>query len=753
MLAHVRKDEDEKWIIHELDEHLKDVEKIAGEFAAKFSSETWVIAASLLHDLGKGSQDFQDYICNKSGYNPEAHIENTHRAPGQVTHSTHGANWCYQNWGLQIGKILAYLIAGHHGGLPDWNHKIGVGGNLEHRLDAIEMKKLPKLSNEFISKITQNVSMPDAAPKVITNGDEEQFHLWIRLLYSCLVDADFLDTERFMNPEKYDSRGEYASLIELKVMFDTHMDHLVKNAEQTSVNKIRADILSQCRKQARNDSGLFTLTVPTGGGKTLSSMAFALEHAVRQKKERIIMVIPYTSIIEQTSKTYKNIFGDKNVIEHHSALDPENETSQSRLAAENWDAPIIVTTSVQFFESLFAARSSACRKLHNVVNSVVIVDEAQMLPTDYLKPILHCINGLTNCFGVTMVLCTATQPAITGKIFQKGNGDYEAILKEEKCHELMVSPSPEELTASLQRVEVEQLGKFSEWNLLTEKLEDYEQVLCIVNTRNDCKELYESMPMGTVHLSANMCGEHRSVIIEEIKERLGAEEPIRVVSTQLVEAGVDFDFPVVFRAMAGFDSIAQAAGRCNREGELKDNGVKVNGKVFVFDPPKPAPRGTLLKGEQSGRMILSIDPEGCKQLLPQTFRQYFENYFSDLNTFDKQDMESLLVKNANPDFSFQFRTAAQKFNLIDDKRQISVIVWYDEEKKKIKKLINELRYTGPYRELMRKLQRFTVSIPENIFTEVQSSFEAVHGIWCQNADTLYDNELGFVGYKGEIPII
>lgn len=748
ILAHVREDAPGKWIIHDLEDHLQGVAKIATESAVSFSCENWLEAASLLHDMGKGSEAFQNKIKLQSGYDPEAHIKD---GEGQAPHSTHGAVWAYHEWGPQIGKMLAYLIAGHHGGLPDWSHTIGIGGNLEYRLKADEVSKLPELPDEFITEITKNLRMPDSVPEFISNGEYEHFHLWIRLLYSCLVDGDFLDTERFMDLEKFDNRGNHNTIKKLKDLFDCHMEELTKDALDTPVNRIRADILSQCRKRANSEHGLFSLTVPTGGGKTLSSMAFALEHAVKhKKKDRIIMVIPYTSIIEQTAKIYKEIFGDKNVIEHHSSLDPDKETLQSRLATENWDAPIVVTTSVQFFESIFAAKSSACRKLHNIVNSVVIIDEVQMLPTDYLKPVLHSIKGLTSYFNVSMVLCTATQPAITSEIFQKENGEYYSILEKEKCREIMTSPTPDELTEKLQRVQVKQLGKFSAWCLVAEKLKNHDQVLCIVNTRNDCRELYKQMPEKTIHLSANMCGQHRSDCIEKIKKKLNAKEPVRVVSTQLVEAGVDFDFPVVFRAMAGFDSIAQAAGRCNREGKLKNDEIPVNGEVFVFEPPTPAPVGTLRKGEQAGKTILSIDSEGCKKLLPQTFTKYFELYFSSLNSFDKQNIEELLVKDAS-EFNFQFRTAAQKFNLIDNQRQVSVVVWY--EKEKISKMIEELRYKGLYRNLMRRLQRHTVSIPQNVFDEVRDSFDDIQGIWCQNADTLYDNILGFVGYDGDIPIM
>ncbi|HKK69487.1 MAG TPA: CRISPR-associated endonuclease Cas3'', partial [Bacteroidales bacterium] len=438
--------------------------------------------ASLIHDMGKISEAFQNKIKLQSGYDPEAHIKD---GEGRAPHSTHGAAWAYNEWGPHIGKVLAYLIAGHHGGLPDWTHTMGTGGSLEYRLKPSEVAKLPELADEFIKKITNDLKMPESIPEFISREEYEHFHLWIRILYSCLVDADFLDTERFMDRDKFHNRGKHSSIKILKQLFDAHMDSLAEKAPETAVNKTRAEILSQCRQQADKEQGLFSFTVPTGGGKTLSSMAFALEHAVKHNKERIIMVIPYTSIIEQTSKIYKEIFHDVNVIEHHSSLDPDKETLQSRLASENWDAPIVVTTSVQFFESLFAAKSSACRKLHNIVNSVVIIDEVQMLPTDYLKPILHSIKGLTSYFNVSMVLCTATQPAITSKLFPKENGEYYAILEKEKCREIMTSPTPEELAEEFQRVEIEQLDKFSEWHFMAKELIRHDQVLCIVNTRKD----------------------------------------------------------------------------------------------------------------------------------------------------------------------------------------------------------------------------------------------------------------------------
>jgi len=472
-------------------------------------------------------------------------------------------------------------------------------------------------------------------------------------------------------------------------------------------------------------------------------MAFALEHLAKYKKNRIIVVIPYTSIIEQTAMIYKAVFGEENVIEHHSSLDPDKESSKSRLASENWDAPIIVTTNVQFFQSLFAARSSACRKIHNIVNSIVILDEVQMLPSDYLNPILNSINGLVDNFGVSIILCTATQPVLVGQI---GSGEAEfKVLDNNCCREIIKNPL--NLSKKFQRVEVLQHGKYESWLILAEDLKKYKQVLCIVNTRGDCKELYHLMPEGTIHLSANMCGEHRSLVIDEIKATLQKGSSIRVVSTQLVEAGVDIDFPVVYRAMAGFDSIVQAAGRCNREGQIK------LGNVIVFDPPKPAPAGILRKGEQAGREIFSVDPEGCRELRPDTFTKYFNLFYCSLNSFDKKNINNLLVKDAYPKLNIQFRTAAQKFQLIENQNQVSVVIWYKGKKTDSRDLITELRFSGANRILMRKLQRFIISIPENVFFEVRESFIEIQGIWCQNADTLYNDILGFVGYEGNTPII
>ncbi len=343
-IAHVRLNENDQWVIHDLAAHLLDVAQLAKHRAARFGAAEWGCVAGLWHDLGKYSHEFQSYIRSASGYDPEAHIET---APGRVDHSTAGAIHAVNQWGV-LGRVLAYLIAGHHAGLPDWEKlEGGTGGALRERLQKTEL--LDKTLAADIPADLLEVPRPDFN----VPGKSKGFALWLRMLFSCLVDADFLDTEAFMDEGKASLRGAYPALTELREAFDRHMAALTRDAPATPVNRLRADILGACRKAAQKPPGLFSLTVPTGGGKTLSGMAFALEHAIAHHKRRVVHVIPYTSIIEQTADVFRGIFGEA-VIEHHSSLDPDRETARSRLAAENWDAPIIVTTTVQFFESLFA---------------------------------------------------------------------------------------------------------------------------------------------------------------------------------------------------------------------------------------------------------------------------------------------------------------------------------------------------------------------------------------------------------------
>ncbi len=741
-IAHAVSDEQsEKIIPHLLVDHINGVSYLAEKFAELFKNDDWGKVAGQLHDLGKGSDEFQEYIRDVTGY--ERSWITKECAGKGPNHSSHGAVWAAEKVKGLTGKILAYLICGHHAGLPDYHSEVGGGGSLSRRLSQTETEKLPKLDPQWVRGVTEGIHALSTPPVGKGLKTPDTFHLWVRMLFSCLVDADFLDTEQFMDGKKHVFRKDYSSISELKDKFDLYMDKLASRTAgyPTKINKLRQRILAECRERSRMAPGFFSLTVPTGGGKTLSGMAFALDHAIHHEKDRIIVVIPYTSIIEQTAAEYKKIFGDENVLEHHSSIDPEKETLKARLASENWDAPIIVTTNVQLFESLFAARSSRCRKLHNIVNSVVICDEAQMLPPEYLKPILNVMQGLVECFCVSMVLCTATQPSLCGEI-GSGKAGFKGL---DKADVREIIHDPLGYSRHFRRVEVEDGGRYEEWGNLADELANLHQVLCVVNTRKDCRDLHALMPKESILLSANLCGEHRSRIISKIKEALAEDKQITVISTQLIEAGVDIDFPVVYRAMSGFDSIAQSAGRCNREGELRVNGQKVKGRVIVFTPPKPAPPGFLRKGADAGAEILRLDFESCRHLQPHIFTKYFDLFYQNgVNTFDHKDIDSLLVKDAYIG-EFQFRTAANLFRLIDDQNQIAVVVWHVGVKNSGQNLIGLLKRYGPSRSLLRKMQRFIVTIPEKEFRKHEVCFDEIDGVWCQAVDFAYDEILGFVG--------
>lgn len=701
------------------------VGRLAASFGSSFGASEWTHLAGLWHDLGKYSAAFQAYIARESGYDPEAHVEGV---AGRVNHSTAGALYAIEKLGKK-GHLLAYLIAGHHAGLPDWHGDENPAASLSHRIE--EKKYLEQLPREGIPC---DILEPRVIPSAKPPGGAAGLALWLRLLFSCLVDADFLDTEAFMDGEKNLNRKGFGELKDLLGIFNVYMAELSKKAEKTPVNQVRAEVLRQCRERAVNSPGLFSLTVPTGGGKTLSSMAFALEHAVHHGKRRVIYAIPYTSIIEQTATIFRDIFGE-NVIEHHSNLDPDQESAKSRLTTENWDAPIIVTTNVQFFESLFSARTSRCRKLHNIVNSVVVLDETQLLPPEFLQPILDTINLLARFYGVTFVLSTATQPAFNSR--QGVGWSFRGL---ENVREIMADPDV--LYRDLKRVTVKlpaDVQTRRTWAEVAEELKSHETVLAVVNTRPDCRELHRLMPEGTIHLSAAMCGEHRARIIREIKDRLGEGIPTRVVSTQLVEAGVDLDFPVVYRALSGLDSIAQAAGRCNREGKL------TQGKVVVFVPPKSSPPGALRRAEQTTVSLLSDTP--ADPLVREVFPRYFEQFYWRAPTLDAQGVNDLLCADAH-ELKIQFRTAASRFRLIDDKASQPVLVWYGESRP----LIEMLAKDGPERWLMRKLQRYCVNLSRKIVDKLITTREVREirpGIFAQAVDTLYDNEVG-VMLTGEL---
>lgn len=716
-IAHI----DEAGNTHDLLEHLTESARLAKKFSGAFNAEEWAWLAGMWHDLGKYSEEFQAYINNVN--NTDANIEQKVR----VDHSTAGALHAFQRFGL-YGKLLAYLIAGHHAGLPDGDSGEEGKGSLTYRLDKGE-ERLQKALREVGEVGFLDAEKPQQKPL----GGPEGLHLWLRMLYSALVDADFLDTEAFFDHRRASQRGSSVAIPALKDEFDRFMEEMGAKAKPSEVNTVRSEVLQQCREAGKIVDGLFTLTVPTGGGKTLSSLAFALEHAMAQGKARIIYAIPYTSIIEQTAAVFKDVLknlSDEAVIEHHSNLDPERETAKSRLATENWDAPLIVTTNVQLFESLFGAKSSVCRKLHNIANSVVILDEAQLLPPEYLAPVLQAIRMLSTHYGVTFVLCTATQPALGSRFDPFGKRLLDGL---DGCRKIV--SDPDELFERLKRVEITMPEHWepNTWDEIANEAAVFDQVLLIVNTRSDAAALFALMPEDTIHLSALMCPEHRSQVIATIKQRLKEGQPVRVVSTQLVEAGVDIDFPVVYRALAGMDSVAQAAGRCNREGKL--NGL---GAVRVFVPPKAAPAGLLRFGEQATRDIarkLPSDP-----LIPETFRRYFDRFYAQVHSHDKKGILAMLKPDSS--LNMRFRTAAKEFRLIDDASQQSVVVRWGA---KIDALLKQLRFQGPSRLLMRRLGRYSVTLPRYQFDLLakQGDIDEIEGVYVLK-ESLYSERTGVI---------
>ncbi len=678
-----------------LEEHLQTVARMAHDFAQSFHSGDWAWNAGWLHDLGKATNAFQSYLRRSNDLD-----DSEYDADGSTSnHASTGAAFAVKRLQATIGQTLAYLSAGHHAGLPDWYTADSGAAALTMRLKEGEANLARLLTDA--GEVEQRLRAVSKPPPFVKR---DNFHLWVRMLFSCLVDADYLNTEEFMELEKVSDRGGFQDMKQLAVTFFRWLDEKERSAERTPVNRIRSEIRRACEAAAEERPGLFSLAVPTGGGKTLSGMAFALRHAIKYGQRRIIYVIPYTSIIEQTGTTLAEILGRGNVIEHHSNLDPEKETARSRLAAENWDAPLIVTTNVQFFESLYAARPSRCRKLHSIVNSVVILDEAQLIPPELLGPCVEVINELTRNYGVTVVLSTATQPALPG-------------LDEPRP----IVTNPSKLYGELKRTEIvipADLSTPTDWPELAEQLRSHHQVLCVVNSRRDCYDLFKLMPEGTLHLSALMCGAHRSEVIAKIKEFLDHKEPCRVISTQLVEAGVDIDFPVVYRALAGLDSIAQAAGRCNREGKLGRSG-----QVHVFVPPKLAPPGILRKGESKARELFTLpdfDPQA-----PDSFRRYFELFYA--SVVDHGSRFAEMLQKDSP--CVQFRTAASEFSIIDDQAQQPVLVRWG----KSEKYLDELRRIGPKRDNMRRLQRFTVNLRKWTFNKAAGDGlldEIWPGFWC-----------------------
>ena len=647
-------------------EHLFGTAQLAKQFSEVFGNGDWGYCCGMLHDIGKYSAEFQEKIKN-----------DTDR---RVDHSTAGAQLCMEQGGFY--SLMSYCIAGHHAGLPDYGNRLDTA-------DAPTLMGRCKKKVKDYSTFCREISVPDVTSQPFDpdKGTDFDFSLsvFIRMLFSCLVDADFLDTEKFMNAgqSKRDA-GERMEVLLSKL--ETYVADWLQEKAWDTVNGRRTEILKSCLENGRMEKGLFRLTVPTGGGKTIASLAFALRHAVNYHMDRVIYVIPYTSIIEQNADVFRRILGDENVLEHHCGVEfsDSEEWNPMRLAAENWDKPVVVTTNVQFFESLFASRSSQCRKLHNIANSVIIFDEAQMLPNDYLKPCVSMMEELMTNYGTSMVLCTATQPALTS-----------FFPKERQIRELC--PRREEQFRFFKRVTFQHIGRISEEELV-QRLQGQQQVLCIVNTKKRAQAVYDRIKgEGVYHLSTAMYPRHRRRILSIVKNRLETGKPCILISTSLVEAGVDLDFQSVYRQLSGIDSMIQAAGRCNREGKRSAEESRMT--IFQFQDGESVPG----QRQQMDVAKYLLDQKAPVEAL-ETVEQYFETLYHLRG--DSLDKKRIMEEFKNRQYNFA--KTAKEFHLIEKEMKTLFIP----KEAEAEQLLHQIQIQGYTKSGMRRASQYCIQIYE-----------------------------------------
>lgn len=709
-ISHLYQNADGSWVIQENDDHLRAVAALASKFASEFGMGSWAHAIGMLHDKGKESVNFQNYIKRQSGYDSDA------KCTGDHQHAYVGGVIARQLYGASSVSFFCNPIVSHHTGLHDYTD-----------LEVILKKQIP--SGVDVSYTKEQLEKPP-----FKGLEGKDIHHLSRMLFSCLVDADFLDTEAFMDAKTASLRGGKSTIKELLPLLDSHLKKLQESAAQTDVNAIRKQVQDLCLKESQGERGFYSLTVPTGGGKTLSSLLWAMHHAVRNGMRRIVIAIPYTSIIVQTAGQLKKIFGEENVLEHHSNFNPEDVKDEclrhkAKLATENWDYPIVVTTNVQLFESMYSNRPSDCRKLHNIANSVIILDEVQTLPVDFLQPIVDSLKTYQKIFGVSVLFTTASQPVLSGDV--KGCNPKAGFPGVEVIKEII--PPSLRLHDKLRRVQLEIDNSGKTYDEVASMLSQHKRVLCIVNTRRDAKELYDRLPKDegvTLHLSRMMCPAHVRSTIDEIKRLLNDDDckVLRVIATQLVEAGVDIDFPVVFRQEAGLDSILQAAGRCNREGRLD----MAKTYVFSLSRERNLPVGCIRQANDA-RLALGSDNDW---FAPEVMTNYFRQLYCRRTTFDAKEMSTLLYDPKE----LRFAEAAKSFRLIDEKGKSVVINWGDSME-----ILERVKLEGINYIIMKKLSRYMVNIYERDFKtllDYGAVEEIVEGLYVISDRAQYDEHTG-----------
>lgn len=687
-LAHIAEDGREQSI----KEHLENTANLAARFAEPFNLEVNAYIAGMLHDIGKYSDEFQKRL----------------QGGPKVDHSTAGALEAYKK--KMVEEV--FCVAGHHSGIPNGGGRAELeGASLNARLKRAQKGGLPSYT-----AWKDEISIPEKNNE--GNQDWLELSYRIRMLYSCLVDADYLDTEHFMSGDI--DRGR---VFDAEVLQDKLMDYIAPwFPAKNELNKIRCEIIEHVISEGTKMSqGIYSLTVPTGGGKTVASLAFAIEHAKNNGLNRIIYVVPYTSIIEQTAEIFRKIFGEDVVLEHHSNVEfGEDEDSLFYLrAAENWDMPIIITTSVQFFESFYKNKPSSSRKLHNIAKSVIIFDEAQMLPVPFLKPCISLMVELVKHYCASVVLCTATQPSLN-KIINEFYSKYNIYeLCPEKYYE----------NTLFKRVTYT-FGDIYTYERLVECLDKNEQYLCIVNSRRAAQQVYTLLSgEGCFHLSTNMCPAHRKRVLSEIRVRLSEGRPCRVVSTSLIEAGVDVDFPCVYRQIAGIDSLLQAGGRCNREGKSS----KTESIVHVFDLECGSPELFSMQIAAAEFVIKKYEDITSKVAIKAYFDQLF--YLKGEDALDQYRIISHLRKPLLP-----FKDVSDMFNLIEDNTRTMYI-----ECEESSIILDKVRLGFASKHDYRKLGIYGVSIYEYQYQELKehSAVEDLNNGNCILIDSsLYSCDVG-----------
>ena len=729
IIAHTREDGN----IQTLPEHIEGVAHHCALFLERAGLPELAPLGRLLaqlHDAGKAQPAFQRYIRGESAA----------KAPHSAAGALLATGLMYElSKELQLKKLprtsqlLAYAISGHHRGLYDYIE-------LRKELKKKEIEErctktigaLPNIKSELQTWVEEHAESTESSLKELAKrvGATEQAQVLIRLLFSCLVDADFLDTEAFMDEERKERRHEATSgYAPLKTLRDRLTKHMEGFSTEGKINEARRAFLNQCREHGRTcPKGYYSLFLPTGGGKTLSSMAWALETALNHKAQRIVYVIPYTSIITQTAGIFREIFGEENVLEHHSdisfsgdeATQEAERYERTRLLAENWDAPIIVTTNVQFFESLFSHKVSRSRKVHSIANSVVVFDEVQMFPTEFLHPMLRLLEDLRWIYGTQLLFCSATLPP-----FDKDHSS--SFKKVNDFHQLSdaiqpIIPEDLELFKVFDRVIYHLEEKEYTTKELAEELAQHDSALCIVNSRRDASQLYQALleegkeAQDVIHLSRNMCSAHLKERIAEVRQRLKADIPTIVISTQLIEAGVDIDLPIVYRAMSGLDSIVQAGGRCNREGKRP-----APGEVYVFSLSDSGKAfGAIAQGQNATRFLLDNDKEHTRSSIPlELIEAYYDRYYASIESFDTKDIvESLYDEEEAKRWQFDFEKASIKFKLIEEVN-CDLFVPYGRGKELLEGLEKHTLYLN--HRTLRELQQYHVSVHNKKYEELEKA--------------------------------